>query len=174
MKGRSYKELRAKIGEVLSCTARSGYIRERKVEEQLVNTVGEREWNGSSYVPDYVKERYDQRCYIQSGLDSYIEKDEGTHESTLMSYQKWYDYKLRINYELEGHEIITEVPYSSKYNKVHVGDNLYIKIDKDYPEKVLSISLKSAEDAFSSKFVLVGVVILLSVFFIITGLVICL
>ena len=57
---------------------------------------------------------------------------------------------------------------------IHVGDNLYIKIDKDYPEKVLSISLKSEEDEFSSKFVLVGVVILLSVFFIITGLVICL
>lgn len=174
MKGRTYKALRAKISEVLSCTVRSGYTRGHKVEAQLGDNVGEREWNGSSYVPDYVKERYAQRCYIQSGLESYIEKDEWNHESTLMNYQRWYDYKLRINYELEGHEIITEIPYSSNYNKVHVGDNLYIKIDKDNPEKVLSVSLKSEEDEFSSKFVLVGVVILLSVFFIITGLVICL
>lgn len=57
------------------------------------------------HYPDYWKDRYEERLYMHSKLDSYVKEDETTHEPVLMSYRKWYDYRLIISYVLEGHTI---------------------------------------------------------------------
>ena len=167
MKEMISRELCAKITEVVNCTPQSGYVRDYKTEEQLREDImDERLFNGSGiHYPEYWKDRYEERLYMHSRLDSYVKEDETTREPVLMSYRKWYDYRLRISYVLEGHTINIEIPYSSDYQDVYVGDNLYITVNESNPEKVLSISSQSEEggdDSFPLKFMLVLMVVLLS------------
>ena len=171
MKEMINRELCAKITEVVSCTPQSGYVRDYKTEAQLREDIMDERWfNGSGiHYPDYWKDRYEERLYMRSRLDSYIKEDERPHEPLLMSYRKWYDFKLRINYVLEGCTINIEVPYSSDYEDVHVSDNLYVTVNNSNPEKVLSISPQSEEngdDNFPLKFMLIGMVVFLVLLFI--------
>lgn len=171
MKEKIYQELCAKIIEVVSCTPQSGYIRNYKTEAKLRDDImEERLFSGSRiHYPDYWKDRYEERLYLHSELDSYVKEDERTHEPVLMSYRKWYEYNLRISYVLEGRTFNVEALYSSDYQDVHVGDNLYITVNNSNPERVLSISSQSEEggdDSFPLKFMLVLMVVLLSLLFI--------
>ncbi len=171
MKEMISRELCAKVTDVVSCKLQSGYVRDYKTESRLREDImDERLFDGSEiHYPDYWKDRYEERLYMHSKLDSYVKEDETTREPVLMSYRKWYDYKLRITYVLEGRTINIEVPYSSDYEDVHVGDNVYVTVNNSNPEKVLSISTRSEEDRdvnISLKFMLVGMAVFLVLLFV--------
>lgn len=171
------RELCAKVIDVVSCTHQSGYVRDYKTESRLREDImDERLFDGSGiHCPDYWKDRYEERLYMHSNLDSYVKEDETTREPILMSYRKWYDYKLRISYVLEGCTINIEVPYSSDYEDIHVGDNFYVMVNNLNPEKVLSISTQSEKDRDVNillKFLLVGMIVFLVLLFVLAKIVI--
>lgn len=150
MKDTGSQELCAKIIDMLRSTTKSGYIRDYKTEMQLWDEVYARE---KEYSYNFIKRQYEERLYTYtSSYLSYVKKDEWTGKPVIISYQEWYDYKLRINYTFEEKDITTEILYSSE-NKIHEGDYIYIEIDKSDPEKILSVSLYS--DAFLRKSMLV-------------------
>lgn len=105
----------------------------------------------SGYVRDYEAE--DQR---REYSNRFFDKE-------LFSYETWYEYKLRITYILQECSFDTIVQYSSEYEDLNVGDDIYIEVNKSHPETVLSVSKQNPEDdnGFLVPFLLFGVLMII-------------
>lgn len=153
----------AKVNEIINCIPRTGYIRDYKTEDRILDDIRKKEHldEYDSYHYRHVRDMYEERLSMHSHLDSYVKEDEMTHEPIIMSFEKWYEYKLRVGYTIGETSIDTVVLYSSNHGNLRVGDDIYVKVDESDPEKVLYISTRYEDGDLPLWFMLVGSVIVI-------------
>ncbi len=141
-KNKNVDKVKAQIIKIMSAQEQAGIIRDYKAENEALHRYETNERN--VLLSD---KRMAYYRYAEEHMDVNVEKDKGSGEYILTSFQKWYTLNLKVHYEVEGNVYETIVSCTSCYAELEQ-NYVFLTLDNYDPAQISSISLID-EDIFT-------------------------